>query len=286
MKNKKADLHMHTTASDGTDTLEERIEDAKNKGLDAIAITDHDTINEGLKNRKFIAENSLEVITGAEIKCQIEGHKIELLCYFLNPEGERLNEMLEELSERRKNRMEKFVKNLNDSHGLGLELGEVMEKAEGNVGRPHLAETLIEKGLVDSHQEAFEKFISSELPEYVPVEKVDAGKVIEVVHENGGVTSLAHPGRSLTEENSEKVIEKLKDEGLDGLEVEYTYDEKRGLDSYTVNFAGEKASELAEKFDLVKTGGSDCHGSRSDKYFLGRIKIPYSRVESLESISK
>lgn len=277
---------MHTTASDGTDTLEERIEDAKEKGLDAVAITDHDIINEGLGKRKFTAENGLEVITGAEIKCQIEGEKIELLCYLLNPEEEKLQELLRELSERRKNRIEKFIDNLNQSYSLGLEPKDVLEKAEGNVGRPHLAETLIEKGFVDSYQEAFKEFIGSEHGEYVSLEKVEAGKVIEVIHENGGVTSLAHPGRNLTEGNAEKIVEELKEKGLDGLEVEYTYKQKRDLDSYTINFGVEKAFELAEKFDLAKTGGSDCHGSSSDKYFLGEVKIPYTRVEKLKSISE
>lgn len=275
---------MHTKASDGTDNLEKRVKDAKKKGLDTIAITDHDKINESLKKESFIAENGVEVITGAEIKCQVEGKKIEILCYFLNPEGENLQELLEELTERRKERMEKFVGNLNQSHGLGLELQKVLEKAEGNVGRPHLAETVIEKGYADSHQEAFGKFIGSENKEYVPVEKVSAGKVIKTIHQNGGKTSLAHPGRSLTRENAEEHLDTLKNKGLDGLEVKYTYDQKKKLDSYTINFGINKASELAEKFNLVKTGGSDCHGSGSDKYFLGDVKLPYSRLEDLHEV--
>lgn len=286
MTQRKADLHMHTTASDGTDTLEKRIEDAKEKGLDAIAVTDHDTVNESLGKRSFKAENGLEVITGAEIKCEVKGEKIEILAYFLDPEETELKELLEELSERREKRMEKFVENLNSSHGLGLKPEEVLEKADGNVGRPHLAETLVEKEIVDSHQEAFNQFIGSEHDEYVAVEKVSAGKVIKAVHENGGVTSLAHPGRSLTESGAKEVVAELETEGLDGLEVEYTYRQKKDLDSYTINFGVEKASELAEEFDLLKTGGSDCHGSDSDKYFLGEVKIPYSRVKALKKARK
>jgi predicted metal-dependent phosphoesterase TrpH len=286
MEKKKADLHMHTTASDGTETLEKRIKDAKEKGLDAIAVTDHDTFNKGLEKTKFIAENGLEVITGAEFKCQIKGHKIEILGYFLDPEEEKMKKLISELSKRRKERMEKFVNNLNDSYSLGLEFEDILERSEGNVGRPHLAEALIDKGVVDSFQEAFEKFIGSEKDEYVAVEKIDAKKVIDTVHENGGVTSLAHPGRSLTVESCEKVLRDLKDIGIDGLEVDYTYEEKRGLDSYSINFGVEKASELAKKFDLIETGGSDCHGSNSDKYFLGNIEVPYSQVQKLEKASR
>lgn len=281
MRKREVDLHMHTKASDGTDTLEERIKDAKDKGLKAIAITDHDKINEGLESRSFTAENGVEVITGAEIKCQVEGLKIELLCYFLDPERKELQGLLEELSDRREERMEKFVENLNDSHDLGLELEDVLDRAEGNVGRPHLAEALIDKGFVNSEKEAFERFIGSEHDEYVPVEKVAAEKVINTIHGNGGVTSLAHPGRVLTEENADETVEKLVEKSLDGIEVEYSYEQKKGLGSYTINFGVKKASRLAEKFDLIKTGGSDCHGSDSDKYFLGEVTAPYSRVRKL-----
>jgi predicted metal-dependent phosphoesterase TrpH len=285
VKNRKADLHMHTKASDGTDTLEKRTEDAKEKGLNAIAVTDHDTVNEGLEKRSFKAKNGIEVITGSEIKCRVKGEKIEILAYFLDPEETEVKELFEELSDRREKRMKEFVENLNEAHGLGLEIEELLEKADGNVGRPHLAETIVEKGVVDSHQEAFDRFIGSEHDEYVAVEKVSAEKVIEAVHENGGVTSLAHPGRSLTESGAEEIVKELKSKGLDGLEVEYTYKQKKGLDSYTINFGTEKASELAEEFDLVKTGGSDCHGSGSEKYFLGDVKVPYSRVNELKNMS-
>lgn len=279
---KEADLHMHTRASDGTDTLEERIEDAEKKDLDTIAVTDHDKINGKLKQRSVTAENGIEVITGAEIKSEIEGNKIEILAYFINPEGEKIQKLLGELSRKRKARMKKFVNNLNQSYSLGLELEKILGRADGNVGRPHLAEALIDKGLVDSHQEAFDRFIGSEHDEYVPVDKVPAEEVIEKVQENGGATSLAHPGRSLEKEEAEDLVEKLAQKGLDGIEVDYTYDERRDKNSYNIKFGREKAERLADKFDLVKTGGSDCHGSRSEKYYLGKIRIPYSRVKDLK----
>lgn len=280
-----ADLHLHTTASDGSDTLEKRIEDAERKGLEAIAVTDHDTVNEGLKERSFTAENGIEVITGAEIKCQVEGTKIEILAYFIDPEGEEIQELFQKLSERREERMKKFVENLNSAHGLGLEINEVLKKAEGNVGRPHLAQALVEKNTVSSYQEAFEQFIGEERDEYVAVKKVPAGEVIGAVHRNGAVTSLAHPGRSLTREEAEEKVSLLVEEGLDAVEVEYSYGDKRGRSSYNVNFGRDKASDLAERFDLLKTGGSDCHGSGSDKYLLGDVKVPYSRVEALKRVS-
>jgi len=275
---------MHTVASDGTDTLEKRIEDARKKGLDCIAITDHDKVNEGLIEKRFEAENGIEVISGAEIKSKIDGTKIEILAYFIDPEKEDFRELLEELSERRVERIKKFVQNLNSSYNFEIDVEDVLEKADGNVGRPHLAETLVDKNIVSSRREAFEDYIGESEDEYVSVDQIDAEEVIKRVHRNGGVTSLAHPGRSLDRENAEEKVRKLKKQGLDGIEVEYTYEEKRDMDSYTVNFGESKASELAEKYGLVKTGGSDCHGSRSEKYYLGRIKIPYKRVEALKNI--
>lgn len=282
---KQADLHVHTVASDGTDTLEERIRDAEEKGLDVIAITDHDTVNEGLEDRSFVAGNGVEVVTGSEIKCEIDGTKIEILGYFIDPEGDGIQELLRKLSERREERMERFVENLNESRGLELEIEEVLEKADGNVGRPHLAEALVDEGVVETVQEAFERFIGEEHEEYVEVEKVPAGEVIQKVHRNGGVTSLAHPGRDLEDEAEEKIRE-LAEKGLDALEVKYTYEEKKDMESYGVYFGEERASELADRFDLLKTGGSDCHGSGSGKYFLGNVKIPGEKVEGLRRISE
>lgn len=282
---KHADLHMHTTASDGTDTLEERIKDAEDKELNAIAITDHDTINEELKDRVFTAENGVEVITGAEIKCEVQGSKIEILAYFIDPEEKNIQQLFEELSKKREERMEKFVENLNEAHGLGLKLEEILAKAEGNVGRPHLAEVLVDKEIVNSSQEAFDMFIGEEHDEYVEVDKISAGEVIGAVHRNGAVASLAHPGRSLSRKEVDRKVSTLVDKGIDAVEVKYTYEDKREKNSYDVNFGREKASKLAEKFNLLKTGGSDCHGSGSDKYLLGGVKIPYSWIEALKDLA-
>ncbi|MFB6180903.1 MAG: PHP domain-containing protein [Candidatus Nanohalobium sp.] len=277
----KADLHMHTTASDGTDTVKERIQDAEMKGLDVIAITDHDTINSELSERSFTAENGVEVITGAEIKCSVEDTKVEILGYFLDPKDKEVQSIFREMSENRERRMKEFVENLNDSYGLGLEASQVIEKAEGNVGRPHLAEALREKGVVDSDQEAFDTYIGSGEDEYVPVDKPSAGEVIDAVHESGGVASLAHPGRSLEEDAAAEKVRRLVGEGLDAIEVEYGYSERKDRDLYDIYFGVEKARELAERFDLLKTGGSDCHGQASDKYFLGSVTVPLDRVEAL-----
>ncbi|MDY6788769.1 MAG: PHP domain-containing protein [Candidatus Nanohaloarchaea archaeon] len=271
-----ADLHMHTTASDGTDTLSERVEDAKDKNLSCIAITDHDTINPDLEGRKKKIKG-VRVVTGAEIKAGLDGNKIEVLGYFLDPEGEEINELFQRIKQYRKDRMKKMVDKINDLIQEEIKLEEVLERAETSVGRPHLARTLKEKGVVESTGEAFSKYISNEGPAFVPSEKVDAKEVIRIVHENGGVTSLAHPGRSLTSENAYDMVEKLVKRGLDGIEVSYTYD----LQDRDFSFGVSRADEIAQNLGLIPTGGSDCHGSKSSKYFLGEVRLPYPYVKKL-----
>lgn len=281
-----ADLHLHTTASDGTDSLEQRIQQAEEYGLAAIAITDHDTISEELDSRSYEAESGVEVITGAEIKCEIGGTKIEILGYFLNPENAALEQVFEELSENRIQRMEKMVENLNQEIEEDISLEEVLEYEEDTPGRPHLAQVLIDRGVAEDNQHAFDEFIGKESDVYREVEKIPAEKVIEAVHESGGVASLAHPGRSLTKDEAVEKIGHLVKNGLDALEVEYTYRGKIRKSSYDVYFTEVHANRLAEMYDLIPTGGSDCHGIKSDKFNIGKVKLDYENVARLRTVSR
>jgi predicted metal-dependent phosphoesterase TrpH len=280
MTERKVDLHMHTTASDGTDTLEQRIEQAKDRGLDAIAITDHDRINSELEERSF-RDEKLEVITGAEFKCEIEGVKIEILGYLLEPSGEEIQDLFDRLSENRVDRMKKMLENLNENEDAGITPEDILKRQSHTPGRPHIASELAEKGLVSSPSEAFEKLIGKHTENYESVDKLPAKEVIHAIHDNGGAAVMAHPGRSLTQENALEKVGKLVKADLDGLEVAYTYRQKLRMQSYDVNFTEVFASKLAENFDLITTGGSDCHGSKSDKYNIGKVKYSYSAVENL-----
>lgn len=277
-----ADLHLHTQASDGTDSINKRLEQAEEQGLDGIAITDHDTINSELEQRSKITENGVELITGAEIKCEVKNNRIEILGYFLDPEGEEIHQILDRLREFRVARMEEMIYQVNDHLDSEISYEDVEQYAEGPVGRPHLAQAMKEKGLVDKPGEAFNKYIGSDDPCYVRTEKLDASHVISEVHANGGVASLAHPGRDLPEEEADELVAELAEKGLDAIEVPYTYNHKR-QDGYTVNFGIKKAAELAEEHDLLISGGSDCHGSKSDKYNIGKVKLDYRHVEKLRS---
>lgn len=282
---KKADLHLHSVASDGTDTIEERLEQAKDRNLDGIAVTDHDTISSELEKRARVAENGVELIAGAEINCEIEDVGIEILGYFIDPNDKELHRMFDRLRDFRRARMEEMLFRLNGDLDVGIEYEDVARYADGPVGRPHLANALVEEDVVDKPGEAFNLYIGDNCPYYVETEKLGAREVISRIHANGGVSSLAHPGRDLTKENADDIIEKLVDLGLDAIEVPYTY--KHKIDQgYDINFGVKHARELADKHELLVTGGSDCHGSNSDKYNIGRIALPYEHVEELRQLAE
>jgi predicted metal-dependent phosphoesterase TrpH len=278
MKTKYADLHMHTTVSDGTDDIIFRADDARDKGLSCIAITDHDATHHELDERVQTIKG-VEVISGAEIKAGLNGRKIEILGYFLDRSDERLQQMLERIEQFRVERMEKMIRKVNQLIDSHISFNEVAVKADASIGRPHLAATLVEKGEVETVSDAFEEYIGDDKPGYVESEKMPAAKVIEAIHDNGGICSLAHPGRSLPKENAIELVRQLQEKGLDAIEVPYTYDK---LSNFRHSFGSDHAARIADELDLLITGGSDCHGSKSDKYYIGEIKLPYRHVEALK----
>lgn len=279
---KSADLHLHTEASDGKNTtVKDRLNQANNHDLKAIAITDHDTINDDLDQRNYCIDE-VEVITGAEIKCEVEDTSIEILGYFIDPEDKNLLNLFDRLERFRTERMKEMISNVNDELDCEITLSEVRSQAKGPLGRPHLAQEMSKRGLVETPSEAFRQYIGDNEPCYVETQKVPANEVIQTLHENGAVTSLAHPGRDLTQENAESILEKLKSEGLDAVEVPYTYNHKR-QEGYEVNFGTMEAFKLAKVFNLAITGGSDCHGSETDKFNIGKVQLDYSHVEELKN---
>ncbi|MFB6245853.1 MAG: PHP domain-containing protein [Candidatus Nanohaloarchaea archaeon] len=278
-----ADLHMHTHASDGNHSVEERKEQANEEGLDHIAITDHDTIPEILDSRYYWDdERGVGVITGSEIKCEVDGTGIEILAYFIDPDSAPVNEVLEKNAENRKARIEEMVHNLDSVIDYDLTVDEVMEEAGSSPGRPDIARVLADAREVgvETLDEAFERHLHEDSEAYVPTPKLGAEEVIDAVLEDGGVPVLAHPGRDLSREGAAAKVEELVEYGLKGLEVYYTWDHKRKA-GYGVAFGETYARELADEFGLFKTGGSDCHGEGTGKYLIGDVKLPDYRVEIL-----
>ncbi|AZR72619.1 phosphatase [Anoxybacter fermentans] len=264
------DLHLHTTASDGTYTPTEIVDEAKKLGLTAIAITDHDNMNgveEALKRGKEIG---LEVVPGIELNTDYEEKEIHILGYYLNYSSKEVHDILDELINSRVNRAQKMVEKLNQM-GINISYERVKEIAVGGaIGRPHIAKALIEAGYAEDWSEAFDRFIGRDCPAYVPRTKLTPFAAIKLILNAGGVPVLAHPGLN----NLDEIIPGLIEAGLMGIEVyhfEHTGEDK-------VHYL-----KMAQKNNLIITGGSDCHGPGSKSGArLGQVKLPEQFLTELK----
>jgi hypothetical protein len=275
------DLHLHTTASDGVLSPSGVVRYAKAKGLQAIAITDHDTIEgceEGLSEGERIG---FEVIPGIEISAEYSPGSMHILGFFLDIHHPLLNERLEYLQKARGERNPKMVARLNQ---LGIEVTyeEVLKASGGGqVGRPHFANVLLEKKVVRSFQEAFDRFLKKGAPAYVDKFRFTSKEALHFINEAGGVAVLAHPNTLGVNGYSEleKLIVRLADEGLKGIEVYYP-------EHSAVEVAQYKT--LADRYSLVSTGGTDYHGIEKNELDIGvgrgEMKLPYSIVEKIKAV--
>jgi len=274
------DLHLHTTASDGVRRPSEIVNYAKAKGLQAIAITDHDTI-EGLAEGVAEGERvGFEVIPGIEISAEHSPGSMHLLGYFLDIHHPLLNERLEYLQRARAERNPKIVENLNRL-GVRITYEEVVKASGGGqVGRPHFAEVLMEKGYVRNFQEAFDRFLKKGAPAYVDKLRFTSGEAIHFIREAGGVAVLAHPNTLGVSDNQglEALLLQFVREGLRGIEVYYP--EHSPLETAHYKF-------LAERHGLLVTGGTDYHGIEGNELEIGvgrgDMRLPYSIVENLKT---
>ncbi len=269
---KFADLHLHTVFSDGTYTPEELSRAASKAGLSVISVVDHDTVlGLGVAKEACLREG-IELVPGIELTAEFEGLEIHILGYFIDYENPLL---LERLGFLKKNRIERIHRITDKLKTLGknLEPQDVFALAEkGTVGRLHVAQAMMKKGLVKSTWEAFQLYIGDKCPAYVLGFRFSPQETIELIRKVGGIPVLAHP-YSLGKDD---LITKFVDCGLMGLEVYYTEHSAAMTKKYL---------EIARKYNLLITGGSDCHGLAKPEVKIGSIKIPYSLVESLKAAS-
>lgn len=272
---RKTDLHIHTTASDGMLKPTEVVDWAVHKELIAIAITDHDTtkgIREALERSKF--HKNIEVVPGIELSSDYQGEEVHILGYFIDYHNEELLNATKVLRQSRLVRGEKMVHKLREM-GINISLNEVKELADaGFIGRPHIARVLFEKGYVEGVADAFDKYIGKDKPAYVNRYKLSLKESIDLIHKAGGVAVLAHPG-IIAERD---VIKSVVDMGIDGIEV---------IHSSHGDEIIERLLELAKNYNLICTGGSDCHGHFiEDDLLLGEYTVDYEIVERLKELSK
>jgi predicted metal-dependent phosphoesterase TrpH len=267
---KYADLHLHTIFSDGTYTPAQLISDALNCSLSAISIVDHDTV-EGVAPAVEIGDKEgLEVIPGIELTAEYEGLEIHILGYLLDYKNKELRERIKVLQKNRVERVYKIVEKLKES-GLNLDADKVFDiSRQGSVGRLHIARAMVRAGLVGSIFEAFRKYIGDKGPAYVLGFKMSPQEAISLIKRSGGIPVLAHP-YSL---NSDELIPLFVEYGIMGLEVHYPEHSQSMVNFYL---------GLAKRYNLLVTGGSDCHGEAKPEIRIGSIKIPYELVEKLKA---
>ncbi len=257
------DLHMHSTFSDGTATPEELALAAREAGVVAMALTDHDTIAGVPRLVKAAGELGIAVIPGVELDSSYEYGAMHFLGYGINPANGLLQEHLAWLAGGARARVEDMLGRLN---GLGVRITwrdlEPLLAARDSPGRSHVAEALIRKGLVRSRQEAFSRFLGSGKPAFVPKRLFDPLGCIRLIRECGGVAVLAHPiSLKFSRKDLRRVVQELVERGLEGIEVYY---------SEAMPDSEKTAMTLAREFDLVATGGSDYHGATTPGVTLGR----------------
>jgi predicted metal-dependent phosphoesterase TrpH len=274
------DLHLHTTASDGVMSPSEIVRYAKAKGLQAIAITDHDTI-EGLEEGLSEGEKiGFEVIPGVEISAEHSPGSMHLLGFFIDNHHPFLNERLEYLQKARTERNPKIVEKLNRL-GIKITYEEVLKASGGGqVGRPHFAQVLLEKKYVKNFQDAFDRFLKKGAPAYVDKFRFTAKEALHFINGAKGVAVLAHPNTLNMDGYSEleDLVLQLTEEGLKGIEVYYPEHSALKVAQYKT---------LAQRYGLLMTGGTDYHGIEKNGLDIGvgrgEMKLPYSIVEGLKA---
>jgi predicted metal-dependent phosphoesterase TrpH len=274
------DLHTHTTASDGSFTPSQLVHHAKEKGLRALAVTDHDTIDGNEEALNAGMREGLEVVPGIEISVDYSPGSMHMLGYFIDTESQRLQEKLALLQDSRSDRNPKIIEKLN-ALGLDITYDEVVEASGGGqVGRPHIAQVLLQKGYTTTIQEAFDKYLGKGAPAYFDKFRLNAVDAIAMITDAGGVPVLAHPFtlQCKNQEELEGLIKHLTGQGLQGIEVYYTEHNEKQISRYRL---------LAERNNLLLTGGSDFHGANMAGVELGTgrgtLQIPYSLFENLKT---
>jgi 3',5'-nucleoside bisphosphate phosphatase len=269
MTKQYVDLHVHTNASDGILSPSEVVQIARDKKLRAIAITDHDTTDGFVDALNSLEEDDLELIPGVELSCMFSGNDVHLLGYLIDYKNPEFVKTIKKFREERLNRGKAMVVKLNE---LGINLSiETVTAIAGNaaMGRPHIADALLREEFVQTYDEAFARYLGYHAPAYVPKKHLEVEHAINILHLIGGLAVLAHPGTL----DHDEYIPLFVEMGLDGLEAYHSLHDRKRIDHY---------KNICKKYNLIHTGGSDCHGPRKGKLLMGTIHVPYECLESMK----
>lgn len=268
----KLDLHIHSVYSDGSLTPEEIVDTAIEIGLGAIAITDHDNVKSysyAKARADYHAEKQgkkvIEIIPGVEINTIWNNEEIHILGYYMNMETKPFADLLSYQQHARSEQTSMIVDRLSKEAGMNIKREDVTSLIQegGSIGRPHIARAITNVGGTKTMVEAYSKYINDSSPVYVKRNTVRPHEAVEIIYEAGGIPVLAHP---CDLDNVDTLVEDLMNYGLRGLEAYHRKHSPAMVEYY---------SSLAEKYDLIVTGGSDCHGPRPNKHlFLGKNLVP------------
>ncbi len=267
----RADLHVHSTASDGLFTPEEVVLRARQARLAAVALTDHDTLAGYEKVKNAVG---IEIIAGVEITAEYDGRELHLLGYFIDPEHVGLSAALKLLHEKRRDRFETMAQRLRQD-GASIDEGAMRATLEqgGTLGRRHLARLLVESKQVGNIYEAFARYLAKPDIMALPKARLPVADAIALVRAAGGVSSWAHPPTDATMEQ----MRHLQALGLNAVECEYPW---------TKPSHGRKLRAMAEELGLAISGGSDCHGPRPNKRAIGARGINSTELNTIKEMAQ
>lgn len=274
---KLIDLHVHSTASDGTASPRELAELALRQGLSAVAVTDHDTVLGYPELKEAGEELGIETVPGIEISTKFH-RAVHILGYYIDPHSPHLEPVLNWVVEDRDKRNREMCR-LMAADGLPVNYEDMKQRFGEVIGRPHFADLLVELGLAKNVKDAFDRYVEKGQRYYVGRTILPIEQAIDIIRLSGGVPVLAHPFQyQLDDSGLRELIEHCIAQGLRGMECRYSgYGPEQS----------EYLEKLAEEYGLIKTGGSDYHGSNKPKIVLGRgieenLHVPYEWLESLK----
>ena len=264
------DLHAHTTASDGTLSPADLVRLAGERGISVLGITDHDTLDGITAARQRAGTHPIEIIPGVELSTTVTGAEIHILGYFVDESDSQLVDTLAGFAADRRRRIENVIARLRAT-GIPLDAADILRHAEnGSIGRPHVARALVELGVVETIDQAFEQYLKKDRPGWVPREPFSPEDAVRLLADHGAIPVLAHPYSTRA---IEATVRRLVPVGLRGIEVyygQYTDDQRRELQA------------IAGAFGLLSTGGSDYHGPNGrEGRELGSVEIPESAWHNL-----
>jgi len=266
----RADLHLHTNHSDGALSVEQPLRKALARGLSTLSITDHDTVL-GVDEAAEIGKSlGVEVVPGVELSATLGDHEVHILGYFVDQRDEEFKEYLTFFRQQRYHRAVRIVEKLN-ALSVPVRLDSVLEQAgKAAIGRPHIANALVEAGLAESYYQAFDQYIGNGRPAYECKFRITPRDTIDLIARAGGIAVLAHPSVHTTE----SMLTQLVKDGLDGVEVIHP-SHSPGVVTY---YRG-----IAAEYFLLESGGSDFHGGRrDDDDAFGRFSVPVKFVEEMK----